>query len=103
MAYSSITGSNGRPKAIEPLSEIQKDVITIVRSVLRRVMNLADEAKTLDENLRFLDRVSIAGTRISSMIKTEHSMGSKGGFSDQVDQALREAILELGEELGLSK
>ncbi|MDO9546623.1 MAG: hypothetical protein Q7J07_07735 [Pelolinea sp.] len=85
------------------LTDSLDDEIALVRVVVRRVFELADqEAETLDDWQSALSTLGAASTRLAGLLRTQQMMtGSKGG-ADIVLQALSESIGIVANELGIN-
>ncbi len=65
----------------------------MLRSVMQRVIALAEEDQTLDELLRVLDIFSSASTRLAKLLKTEQEFTRDAeNFGAGLNQVLSEVI-----------
>jgi hypothetical protein len=81
-----------------PLENGLEDEIRMIRLIIRRVLNLADEGRSLDEVLKVLDTVGRASTRLAGLLKAADALDKKQGLA----AALSQAISEVTEELKLN-
>jgi hypothetical protein len=79
----------------EPLEEGLQDEIRMIRLIIRRVLSLADEGRSLAEVMRVLDTVGRASTRLANLIKAAEALDKKQGVSEALSQALSEITEEL--------
>lgn len=71
------------------------DEIHMIRSVMLRVMELSDEDICLGELLKLLDSVSIASTRLASLLKADAQLSKKEDLTDALNRALAELLEEM--------
>ncbi|MBN2047764.1 MAG: hypothetical protein JW750_07985 [Anaerolineaceae bacterium] len=74
------------------------DEIHMIRGIMQRVMALADEGRTLPELLRVLDTLSMASTRLATLLKTDAQFSKQ----EDVAAALNLALAELLDEMNPS-
>lgn len=74
-----------------------RDEILMLRSVMRRVMALADEGRPLAELLHILDSLSKASNRLANLLKAERQLDENQDVAEALNEALAEVIRELGE------
>ena len=67
-----------------------QDEIRMLRLIIRRVMNLADEGRSLGEVLHVLDTVGRASTRLAGLLKAANELDKKAGLQEALSQALSE-------------
>lgn len=79
------------------LSGLQ-DEITMLRLFIRRVLELGRDVEDLYEAQYLLRTVSLAVITLTRLIKTQHWLSSG---DDEVSQALKQALLEVNQEMGL--
>jgi len=85
-----------RPGALPDPTEIGlQDEIRMMRLIIRRVMNLADEGRSLAEVLRVLDSVGAASTRLARLLKAEGELDKKQGMAEALSQALAKVTEDL--------
>lgn len=76
-----------------------KEEIRMLRSVMRRVINLAEGGQSLDELLRVLDTFSSAATRLAKLLKAEQQFARDAeNVGEILNQALSEVIDALKKE-----
>ncbi len=80
-------------QAGEALPEDLRDEIELLREIIRRVALLVDEGRTLEELLGILRTTSIACTRLSTLIKDQHSLEQDG--SAALSQALKAVLHDM--------
>jgi len=85
------------PSATQPTSPngMLSDEIRMIRSVMLRVMELAEDSPDLGEMLKLLNTVSIASTRLAALLKTDRLLAK----SDDLTTLLNDALAEMLEEL----
>jgi hypothetical protein len=71
--------------------------VSMLQSLLPRVIELADEGKSLKELLQILDTVGKTSSRLSTLIKNQKQMSGGENLADFLNQALAEVVQELGE------
>jgi hypothetical protein len=74
--------------------------VSILQSLLPRVVELADEGKSLKELLQILDTVGKTSSRLSVLLKSQKQMTGGENLADFLNQALAEVVQELGESTG---
>jgi hypothetical protein len=74
--------------------------VSILQSLLPRVVELADEGKSLKELLQILDTVGKTSSRLSVLLKSQKQMTGGENLADFLNQALAEVVQELGETTG---
>ncbi|MDR3575353.1 MAG: hypothetical protein P4L50_15945 [Anaerolineaceae bacterium] len=79
---------------IEPVE--LEDEIRIMRSIMRRVLSLADEGLSLEEVMKVLDTIGMASTRIANLLRQQKLLGTGNG---DVAAALSLALSEVTREL----
>ena len=73
--------------------------IQMLRSVMRRVIALADEGRSLEELLHVLDTLSSASDRLARLLKAEqHFSKETENIGEILNQALGEVIETLKKE-----
>jgi hypothetical protein len=75
-----------------------QDEITLLRVFTRRVVDLGQDVDRLDEALSLLRGLCLAATTLTRLLKTQHILASG---DDDVTRAIRQALDELHETLGL--
>jgi hypothetical protein len=78
-----------------PLDEGLQDEIRMIRLIIRRVLSLADEGRSLAEVMRVLDTVGRASIRLANLIKAAEALDKKQGVAEALSQALSEVTKEL--------
>ena len=77
-----------------------KDEITMLRVVIRRVMNLAD-VQDLECAISALGALGMAATRLAGLLKTQKILiGDNDELTDAINSALAEIIQEMRPERG---
>jgi hypothetical protein len=74
--------------------------IACLRSIMRRAAELADKESLSDEDLALLqvvDSFGRASTRLANLLKTQRALGGGDDAAAALNQALAEAIKELGQ------
>jgi hypothetical protein len=74
--------------------------IACLRSIMRRAAELADKESLSDEDLALLqvvDSFGRASTRLANLLKTQRELGAGDDAAAALNQALAEAIKELGQ------
>ncbi len=77
--------------------------VTLLRAVMRRVVKGMDGNLPFKDLVRALDIISIASTRLASLLKTEESLGQAPedeSWTAQMNQAMAELLEELKEKKG---
>jgi hypothetical protein len=77
--------------------EALHSAVSMLQCLLPRVVELADEGKSLKELLQILDIVGKTSSRLSSLVKTQKQMTGGENLADFLNQALAEVVQELGE------
>jgi hypothetical protein len=100
-------GLEARPSAAEGPSATAAAVavdlleeIACLRSIMRRAAELADKESLSDEDLALLqvvDSFGRASTRLANLLKTQRELGAGDDAAAALNQALAEAIKELGQ------
>jgi len=70
-----------------------RDEIELLREIIRRVGQMLDEGRTLEELLRVLNTTSIACTRLSTLIKAQQSLEEDG--SAALSRALKAVLSDM--------
>jgi seryl-tRNA synthetase len=83
---------------IKPDFQGLEEEIGMLRGAIRRVMGYLNEAQDLEQMIKVLSSTGLATTRLASALKVQRDL--EGG-SGEVSQAIRKALEELAEELGL--
>ena len=83
---------------IKPDFQGLEEEIGMLRGAIRRVMGYLNEAQDLEQMIKVLSSTGLATTRLASALKAQRDL--EGG-SGEVSQAIRKALEELAEELGL--
>jgi hypothetical protein len=78
-----------------PLENGLQDEIRMIRLIIRRVLNLADEGRSLAEVLHVLDTVGEASTRLAGLLKAADALDKKQGVAAALSQALSEITEEM--------
>ncbi|NPV77512.1 MAG: hypothetical protein HPY59_14220 [Anaerolineae bacterium] len=87
-----------RQEAPPPMAILQ-DEIQMLRSVMRRVIALADEGRSLEELLHVLDTLSSAAARLARLLKAEQDFSKETeDIGEILNQALGEVIETLKKE-----
>ena len=72
--------------------------IRMVREVIRRVKEISeDEEPSLKDYLKLLEGLSLASTRVASLLKTDRQLTGSSDFTDTLNEALEELYKELNE------
>jgi hypothetical protein len=75
-----------------------EEEISMLRGAIRRTMGYLSEAQDLDQMIKVLSSAGLATTRLARALKVQKDLeGGRGEVSD----AIRKALEELAEELGL--
>jgi hypothetical protein len=77
--------------------------VSMLQSLLPRVIELADEGKSLKELLQILDTVGKTSSRLSTLIKNQKQLSGGENLADFLNQALAEVVQELGDNSGRRK
>jgi len=77
-------------------SEALHSAVSMLQCLLPRVVELADEGKSLKELLQILDTVGKTSSRLSVLLKTQRQMTGGEDLADFLNQALTEVVQELG-------
>ncbi|MEI8132170.1 MAG: hypothetical protein WCG34_07040 [Leptolinea sp.] len=77
-----------------------QSAVSMLQCLLPRVVELADEGKSLKELLQILDTVGKTSSRLSALLKTQKQMTGGENLADFLNQALAEVVQELGENAG---
>lgn len=78
-------------------AEALHSAVSMLQCLLPRVVELADEGKSLKELLQILDTVGKTSSRLSSLLKTQKQLTGGENLADFLNQALAEVVQELGE------
>ena len=83
------------------LSENLDDEIALLRIIIRRVFEYADnEAVTLSDWMSTLSTLAASATRLSGLLRTQHQLtGKKSG--DEFLEIIKESIRETARKQGL--
>ena len=82
-----------------PVASVLAAEIRMVREVIRRAKEMAEEEEpSLKEYLKLLEGLSLASTRVASLLKTDRQLNEGADMTD----TLNEVLEELYEELRLS-
>ncbi|MEE4195279.1 MAG: hypothetical protein V2J07_08790 [Anaerolineae bacterium] len=88
----------------EEQSPIQGELaaeIRMVREVIRRVVEISEEDEpSFDQYLKLLEGLSLASTRVASLLKMDRQLTGKSDFTDTLNEALEELYEELRKEEG---
>ena len=75
-----------------PLDGLQ-DEIGMLRVLIRRVMELAQDVQDLDQALRLLNTLSLATANLSRLVKTQHLISTDfSEFDATVDDVISELV-----------
>ena len=75
-----------------PLEGLQ-DEIGMLRVLIRRVMELAQDVQDLDQALRLLNTLSLATANLSRLVKTQHLISTDfSEFDATVDDVISELV-----------
>jgi hypothetical protein len=77
-------------------AEALHSAVSMLQCLLPRVVELADEGKSLKELLQILDTVGKTSSRLSTLLKTQKQMTGGENLADFLNQALAEVVQELG-------
>jgi len=78
---------------------VLRDEIQMLRTMMRRVIALADEGRSLEELLRVLDTLSSAAARLTKLLKAEQEQKKENeNIGELLNQALSEVIETLKTE-----
>jgi len=69
--------------------------IHMIRSIMQRVMSLIDEGHGLTEMLKLLDSLSMASSRLATLLKTDLQLNQQDDFGDILNEALAELLEEM--------
>jgi len=83
-----------------PLKDLQ-DEISMLRVLIRRVVEFSQQASTLDEYLRLLSTLSQATANLGRLVRTQHLLAASP--TSELDAAFEIALKELYQEWGLDK
>ncbi len=73
--------------------------IRMVREVIRRVVELSEEDEpSFDQYLKLLEGLSLASTRVASLLKMDRQLTGKSDFTDTLNEALAELYKELKQD-----
>ena len=73
--------------------------IRMVREVIRRVKEMAEEDEPpLKDSLKLLEGLSLASTRLASLLKMDRQLTGKSDFTDTLNEALEELYAELRQD-----
>lgn len=87
------------PRQDTPPEAVLRDEIQMLRSVMRRVIALAGEGRSLEELLHVLDTLSSAAARLARLLKAEQDFSKETeDISEILNQALGEVIDTLKKE-----
>lgn len=77
-----------------------KNEVDLLRAVMQRVVDGMDGELAFKDLVRALDIISIASTRLASLLKTEQSLEQQPdeGRTEQINQAMAELLEELKAE-----
>jgi len=86
------------PQKTSPASEavMLKEEISMLRSIMRRILTMAKEGEPVSELLKILDTVSKASTRLATLLKTQRQLESVQDLTAVLNQAIQEAMTEAG-------
>ena len=74
--------------------------IAMLRASTRRLFNLSAGEETIDRSIKTLRVLGLSATRLATLLKVQSELDVKKG--DEFEQATREALSEIVEELRLS-
>jgi len=70
-----------------------EDEIGMLRVLIRRVMELAQDVQDLDQALRLLSTLSLATANLSRLVKTQHLLSTSfSEFDATVDEVISELV-----------
>ena len=69
--------------------------IRMVRAVMQLVMSMTDEPHTLAELLKLLDSLSMASTRLATLLKADRQLSKTEDLSEALNEALAELLNEM--------
>lgn len=72
--------------------------ICLLRVILRRALTQANEIQDLSETLRVLNVVGLAAMRLARLLEVQFKLSER---SNQGSDAFTQALLEMGEKLGI--
>lgn len=73
--------------------------IRMVREVIRRVKEISEEEEpSLQDYLKLLEGLSLASTRVASLLKTDRQLMGSSDFTDTLNEALEELYAELNRQ-----
>lgn len=73
--------------------------IRMVREVIRRAKEMAEEEEpSLKDYLKLMEGLSLASTRVASLLKTDRQLNEGSDFTNVIDEALAELYEELRRE-----
>lgn len=81
-------------------AEALRSAVSMLQCLLPRVVELADEGKSLKELLQILDTVGKTSSRLSALLKNQKQYTGGENLADFLNQALAEVVQELGENTG---
>jgi hypothetical protein len=82
------------PQSAEPTSEL-REAVEMLRLLMRRAAELADQCQTLNDLLKLLDVYGKTGTRLGQLLRAERQLDQSADTGALLSQALSEALEEL--------
>ena len=79
-------------------SGVLRNEIQMIRGIMQRVMPLVNEGCSLQEMLKLLDSLSMASTRLATLLKTDVQLSQKDDLADALNEALAEMLDEMNQE-----
>ncbi|MCD4753756.1 MAG: hypothetical protein K8R40_11850 [Anaerolineaceae bacterium] len=79
-------------------SGVLRNEIQMIRGIMHRVMPLVDEGCSLQEMLKLLDSLSMASTRLATLLKTDLQLSQKDDLADALNEVLAEMLEEMNQE-----
>ncbi|MCD6476336.1 MAG: hypothetical protein J7K85_08785 [Anaerolineaceae bacterium] len=79
-------------------SGVLRNEIQMIRGIMQRVMPLINEGCSLQEMLKLLDSLSMASTRLATLLKTDLQLSQKDDLADALNEALAEMLDEMNQE-----
>ncbi len=79
-------------------SGVLRNEIQMIRGIMQRVLPLIDEVCSLQEMLKLLDSLSMASTRLATLLKTDVQLNPKGDLADALNGVLAEMLEEMNQE-----
>jgi CRISPR/Cas system CSM-associated protein Csm2 small subunit len=77
-----------------PKQGLQEE-ISMLRSVIRRIVSMSDGGRELPELLRIVETLGKTSTRLATLLKADRQLETREDVSSALDEVLEEMIREI--------